>query len=110
MEEAILLNAPKPRDKYVDLKAKVDRDHAGDKETRRSLTGYLIFCNMSLVDWLSNNQPTIETYVFGAEFVALKHLMEALRGIFYKLQMMGVPLSSCSYVYGDNMSVIHNTQ
>ena len=24
--------------------------------------------------------------------------------------MMGVPLSGCSYVYGYNMSVIHNTQ
>ena len=24
--------------------------------------------------------------------------------------MMDVPLSGCSYVYGDNMSVIHNTQ
>ena len=73
-------------------------------------TGYLIFCNMSLVDCLSKEKPTIETSVFGAECVALKHAMEALRGICYKLRIMGVTLSVCSYMYGDNMSVIHNTQ
>ena len=28
----------------------------------------------------------------------------------YKLRMMGVPLSGPTYVWGDNMSVIHNTQ
>ena len=55
-------------------------------------------------------QPTVETYFFGTDFVALKHVMEDLRAIFYKLRMMGVPLSGCSYVCGDNMSVIHNIQ
>ena len=65
---------------------------------------------MSLVDWMSKKQPTIEEYVFGADFVVLKHVMEALRDICCNLRMMGVPLSCCSYVYGDSMSVIHNTQ
>ena len=40
----------------------------------------------------------------------MKNGMEALRGIRYKLRMMGVPISGPSYIYGDNMSVIHNTQ
>ena len=99
-EEAIPPNAPKLCVKDVDMRAKVDSDHAGDKETRRSRTGYVIFCNVTLVDWLSNNQPTIETSVFGAGFVVLKHVMEALCGILYKLLMVCVPLSGYSYVYG----------
>ena len=37
-------------------------------------------------------------------------VMETLLGIRYKLSMMGVPISGPSYIYGDNMSVIHNTQ
>ena len=65
---------------------------------------------MSLVDWLSKKQRMLETSVFDAEFVLLKHVMEALRGIHYKLWMMGVTLSGWSYVYGDKMYVIHNTQ
>jgi hypothetical protein len=36
--------------------------------------------------------------------------LEALRGIRYKLRMMGVPIAGPTYIYGDNMSVIHNTQ
>ena len=48
--------------------------------------------------------------MFGAEFVALKHGMECLHGLQYKPCMMGVPILGPSYIYGDNMSVIHNTQ
>jgi hypothetical protein len=37
-------------------------------------------------------------------------LPKALRGIQYKLRMMGVPIAGPTYVYGNNISVIHNTQ
>ena len=40
----------------------------------------------------------------------MKHGMENLHGLRYKLRMMGVPISGPSFIYGDNMSVIHNTQ
>ena len=48
--------------------------------------------------------------MFGAEFVAVKIFMETLRGIIYKLRMMGVPISVPSYIYEDIISVIHNNQ
>jgi hypothetical protein len=110
VKEPIPSNAPAPRGKEVDLRLFVDSDHAGDKMTRRSRTGYLIYLNMAPIVWFSKRQPTIETSVFGAEFVAMKNGMEAARGLRYKLRMMGVQLSGPTYVYGDNMSVIHNTQ
>ena len=59
---------------------------------------------------LSKNQVTIEMSVFWAEFVAIEIVMETLRGIRYNLRMMGVPISGPLYIYGDNMSFIHNTQ
>jgi hypothetical protein len=31
---------------------------------------------MALIDWVSKKQATIETSVFGAEFVAMKHRFE----------------------------------
>ena len=65
---------------------------------------------MAPVACFSKKQATIETSVFGAEFVALKALVEHLRSLRYKLRMMGVPVDMPSYIYGDNMSVIHNTQ
>ena len=66
--------------------------------------GVLIYCNMALIIWLSKRQPTIETSVFGAEFVAMKHGIETLRGLRYKLRMMGVPLTGPTFIYGDNKS------
>ena len=108
-EESIPHNAPKPRGKGVDLRMFVDSDHAGNKANRRSRTGYMIFMNMSLINWLSKRQATVEGAVFGAEFVAMKQGVETLRGIRYKLRMMGVPVDGPTYVYGDNMSVVNNT-
>ena len=109
-KEAIPPNAPEPRGKEVDIRLFVDSDHANDQRTRRSRTGFIIYLNMAPIAWFSKKQSTIETSVFGAEFVALKQGMETLRGLRYKLRMMGVPISGPLYIYGDNMSVIHNTQ
>ena len=104
--ESIPPNAPDPRGKSVDLRMWVDSDHAGDKMTRRSHKGYFIFLNTALIDWLSKKQATIQGSVFGAEFVAMKTGVEALRGIRYKMRLMDVPLTGPTYIYGDNISVI----
>ena len=40
---------------------------------------------MALIDWVSKKQATIETSVFGAEFVDMKHGIEKLRGLRYLL-------------------------
>ena len=87
----------------------VDSDHAEEKSDRRSRTGFMIFMNMAMTNWHAKKQSTVEGAVFGAEFVAMKQGVEALRGIIFKLQIMGVKIDGPTYVYGDNMSVIHNT-
>ena len=110
VKEPIPPNAPRPLGKEVDLRLYTDSSHADDKLTRRSRTGYFVFMNMALIDWMSKKQATVETSTFGAEFVALKHGIERVRGLRYKLRMMGVQISGPTDVYGDNMSVIKNTQ
>jgi len=110
VQEAIPPNAPQPLGKDIDLRMYVDSDHAGDKSNRRSRTGYFIYLNSALIMWKSKKQATIETSVFGAEFVAMKAGIETLRGLRYELRMMGIGISGPSYIYGDNMSVIYNTQ
>ena len=64
----------------------------------------------ALIQWFSKKQSTIETSVFGAELVAMKIGMELLRGLRYKLRIIGVEISGSSFIYGNNMSVTHNTQ
>jgi hypothetical protein len=109
IKEAIPPDAPEPRGRPVVTRGLVDSDHAADKETRRSRTGYMIFINMSMIMWLSKKQATAESSVFGSEFVAIKPPFEDLRGLRYKLRMKGVPLEGPTFIYGDNMSVINNS-
>ena len=39
----------------------------------------------------------------------MKQAVEYVRGLRYKLRMMGIPCDEPAYVYGDNMSVLNNT-
>jgi hypothetical protein len=110
IKEELPPKMPEPRGEPVDIRLFVDSDHAGDGRTRRSRTGFFIFVNKSPIIWYTKKQGTVETSVFGAEFVAMKVGVETCRALRYKLRMMGIPLTGPNFVYGDNMSVIHNTQ
>ena len=39
----------------------------------------------------------------------MKHGIETLRGMRYKIRMMGIPLSGPTYIYGDNKSQVTNS-
>ena len=69
---------------------------------------FLIYVKTALVQWFSKEQSTVETSVFCSEYVTMKQGIDALRGLRYKLRMMDIPISGLSYIYGDNMSVVHN--
>ena len=51
----------------------------------------------------------METSSFGAEFFAMKKCGEYVRGLLYKLRMMGISVSMPTYIFGDNQSVLANT-
>jgi hypothetical protein len=110
VKEAIPMDMPNPRGKPVVVRLYVDSDHAADKAIRRSRTGFILYLNNAPIVWYSKKQGTIETSVFGAEFVAMRTGMEVCRALRYKLRMMGIPIEEPTYCYGDNMSVINNTQ
>ena len=57
--EDIPINAPVPLGKSVQTNCYVDADHAGDKITRRSDSGVLIYVIMALVFWFSKKQITV---------------------------------------------------
>jgi hypothetical protein len=109
VKEMIPSDAPVSSGKEIDLLLFVDSNHAGEQFTRRSRTGFVIYLNMAPSVWFSKRQPTVESSVFGADFIAMKNGIETCRGLRYKLRMMGVALSGPPYVYGDNMSAVHNT-
>ena len=88
--------------------AYVDSDHAGDSVTRRSRTGYLVFLNRAPIYWYSKKQTSCETSTFGSEFIAMKQACEYIRGLRFKIRMMGIPCETPCLLYGDNQSVLAN--
>ena len=99
---------PKPRGNPMSTHCFVDANHAGNKVTRRSQTGVLIFCNKSPVMWHSKRQNTVETSTFGSEFTALKNAVELVEALRYKLRMFGIPVEGPTNVFCDNESVYKN--
>jgi len=48
-----------------------DADWAGDPDTRKSTTGYLVKLDGDLVSWASRRQPTVTTSSAEAEYMAI---------------------------------------
>lgn len=109
LEEVLPENCPEALGMGLVMRAYVDADHAGDSVTRRSRTGFLVFLNSALIYWFSKKQNSVETSSFGSEFMAMKHCTEYVRGLRYKLRMMGIPCELPTFVFGDNKSVLANT-
>ena len=102
-------NAPEPRGFGFTIRAKVDADHATDTTTRRSRTGFIVYLNSAPVYWMSKKQTSIESSSYGSEFTAMKQCCEYIRGLRYKLRMLGIPCEGPAYIEGDNQSVLANT-
>ena len=109
LKEEMPSNVPQCRGQGVTMNAYVDSDHAGDTLTRCSRTGFLVFLNCLLIFWTSKKQTAIETNSFSSEFTAMKQCTEYIRGLRYKLLMMGIACPEHTFVYGDNQSVLANT-
>jgi len=78
-------NAPSPCGNYVQINAFVDANHAGNKLTRHSHTGILIYLNRAPIIWYSKAQKTVESSTFGSEFVALRIATETIKALRNKL-------------------------
>ena len=92
----------------------VDSDHAHDKKTRRSLTGWIAFVGSTPVAWQSKRQGSVASTTYAAEFCALRTATEEAMSLRYMLRCLGcnVPAdySCATKVFCDNFSVIQNSQ
>ena len=109
LHEELPPNMPAARGAHMTIRVFVDSDHAGDTSTRRSRTGFIVFLNNAPVYWTSKKQTGVETSSFGSEFIAMKQACEYVRGLRYKLRMMGINLPAPAYIFADNQSVLANT-
>lgn len=101
-------NAPEPLGQPVQVNCFVDSDHAGDRITRRSHTGIILYLNKAPISWYSKKQSTVESSTFGSEFVALRLAVEQIISLCYKLRMLGIPIDGRANIFCDNESVFKN--
>jgi hypothetical protein len=92
VEEEIPPTAPKLLGNPVIMTCFVDANHAGDKITRRSQTGFIMYLNNAPIDWFSKKQNTCESSMFRSEFVAMRIATEQIKALQYKLRMFGIPI------------------
>ena len=69
---------PKPRGLGFVLQVKVDADHAAETVTRRRRNDFLIYLNCATVYWFSRKQTSVESTIFGSEFIATNQCCEYL--------------------------------
>ncbi len=99
-----------PHGQLMTIRVFEDNDHAGDQVTRRSRTGFIVFLNNAPIYWSLKKQISCETSTFGSEFVAMKQATEYVRGLQYKLRMMGILVDEPAFVFGNNQSALCNTK
>ena len=101
-------NAPKPLGESVIISMFVDADHAGNRVTRRSHTGIVIYINSAPIIWYSKRQNTVESSTFGSEIIALRIGIELVEGLVYKLMMFGIPIECETRIFCDNKAVVNS--
>jgi hypothetical protein len=72
------------------ITGKSDSDYAGDKDTRTSVSGYVVYLNAALIAWKSKSQKVVTLSSTEAEYMALSDLCTEVLFIKQLLESMGM--------------------
>jgi hypothetical protein len=89
-----------------DVFAYVDSDYAGDKDTRISVTGYVIFVQGCLISWKSKSQRSVTLSSTEAEYVAISDVCAEILFVKQILEYMAIRIKLPITVYVDNVGAI----
>ena len=84
-----------------------DSDWAGDKDSRKSITGFLIFVCGVLVCWRSKSQACVGLSSSEAEYYALTEAVKEVPFIAQMLLFMGVKIELPIKIKVDNMGAVY---
>jgi hypothetical protein len=96
--QGLLLKA----DSTFHLKAYSDSDWGSCVDTRRGVTGYLVFLGDSLISWKSKKQPTVSRSSAEAEYRALATTSCELQWLVYLLADFHIQHSQPALLYTDS--------
>jgi hypothetical protein len=96
------------RSSNSNLTAFVDADFANDSVDYKSITGYMVFYEKSLISWTSKKQKTVTLSSTESEFIALTDVAKELLWIQPIYQFLGIiNINDCTIIMEDNLPVIN---
>ena len=94
------------KDDMVTLTVYTDSDWAGDRENRRSITGFIIFFMNCPIMWRSKQQVSVTLSSTEAEYVALSEAAKDIKFISQALESLGMKVKYPIIVKVDNVGAI----
>ena len=101
LEPALLL-----KDDMVSLTMYTDSDWAGDRETRRSISGFIIFFMNCPIVWKSKQQVSVALSSTEAEYIALSEAAKEIKFVSQVLVSLGMKVKYPIIVKVDNIGAI----
>ena len=101
---------PEPTDTEWVILLYSDSDWAGDKDNRRSVSGYMIFLNGVLISWKSKLQKVVSLSSSEAEFYACSEAVKEIPFVIQVLEFVGVKVRKPVDVMVDNVGAIYMSQ
>lgn len=93
-----------------DLKGYCDSDFAGDSDTRKSVSGFVIYLCGAAIAWRSKGQKSVTLSSTEAEYVAISEVAMEILYIAGILRFLNVPLQYPITVNVDNIGAIYLTK
>lgn len=106
-KERRLVLSPTADDLTWELKAYSDSDFAGDTETRKSVSGFIIYLCGAAISWRSKGQKSVSLSSTEAEYMAISEVAMEILYIVGILKFLGVPLKYPVEVKVDNIGAVY---
>lgn len=88
------------------IQAYVDADWAGDRVTRKSVSGWCVFLDDCLISWCSRGQKKVSLSSTEAEYLALPDVTREILQITHVMEFLSHPINYPIIVNVDNVGAI----
>ena len=95
-----------PLEVPVTFRDYVDSNYSGNLANRSSHYGILIYANNVLINFYIRRYNTVESSIFGSDYLELRITTDMVEVLRYKLRTFGVNLEGPEEIYCDNKSVV----
>ena len=106
-EKGVMLNPSIKLSGQFEIKAYSDSDYSGDRNTRLSFTGYIVFFNGAPVAWKSKAQRSVTLSSTEAEYMALSEMVTEIVFMKQVLEFLGIKIEFPIKVRVDNVKAIY---